>query len=472
MFRAQLAGSLLVPGQKLGRYEILCEIAHGGMAAVYLARKRFEVAGLGKLVAVKVLLPHLRDPEFVQMFLDEARIALSIAHPNVVQVIDVGESDGNPHIVMEYLRGQSLNALAKRGAPDHNGLVFQVLAQAAAGLHGAHETRSEDGEPLGIVHRDVTPQNIHVGYDGNVKIVDFGIAASRGRLTSTKSGQLKGTFHYLAPEQITRSRDIDRRVDVWALGVIAWEMMTLEPLFRSDSEATTLWNVVNKTVPDVRERAPQIPDFVATAIMACLAREPSRRPRDVHDLEEAFSRAAELEGVAKPRELATRMQQLFANERTVDEQREATAITSAPPSQRAGTEGVETTVRDAETVASTAPTRRSRARAIIIAASLAASAAVAFVLGTRPSEPKAASLPPAPPAAAEAPPPAPADQVQPPPPAVEPAPKPESKPSIARTKQRHAPARTKPPEKPAEPPPKPAPEPPPKEKPLMDNPYK
>lgn len=318
-------GTLPVPGQHLGPYEILAEIAHGGMAAVYLARKRFEVAGLGKLFAVKVILPHLRDREFVEMFLDEARVSIAIAHPNVVQVIDVDESDHCPFIVMEYLRGQSLGGVVRKAreavAELGDGLLFQVLAQTAAGLHAAHETTGEDRCSLGIVHRDVTPHNIHVGYDGCVKVLDFGIAASRGRVTATRPNVLKGTFHYLAPEQISRSRSSDRRVDLWALGVVAWEMLVGRSLFRGDDEATTLWNVLNMEVTDLRSLVPRVPDAVAGAIMACLARDPDRRPPNARQLEEIFADAAHQSGVGSRNELAAMMTTLFEDERRQDGER-------------------------------------------------------------------------------------------------------------------------------------------------------
>jgi serine/threonine protein kinase len=216
-------GSLPAPGERLGAYEVIAELACGGMAAVYLARRRFEVGGLGKLVAVKVVLPHLRDREFVTMFLDEVRVAVAIAHTNVVQVLDVGECDGWPYMVMEYLRGQSLDRVVRRARDQRivaDGPILMALAQAAAGLHAAHETVGDDGEPLGIVHRDVTPRNIHVGYDGCTKIVDFGIAASRGKIVKTQPGVVKGTLHYMPPEMISRAHRVDRRADVWSFGVV------------------------------------------------------------------------------------------------------------------------------------------------------------------------------------------------------------------------------------------------------------
>ncbi len=191
------------------------------MGSVYAVRRRTR-SGFDKLLAMKVLHPQLAgERRFVDMFLDEARIAARIEHPNVVTTLDVIDQDGQPLIVMELLRGRSLAALLKKdpGAPRH--LLYAILAGAAEGLAAAHDATSADGQPLHVVHRDVSPHNIHVGYDGQVKLIDFGVAAARGRLTSTRTGELKGKLAYLAPEQIMQGT-LDRRTDLFALGIVAW----------------------------------------------------------------------------------------------------------------------------------------------------------------------------------------------------------------------------------------------------------
>jgi serine/threonine-protein kinase len=506
---------LPVPGQPLGVYHIVGEIAHGGMATVYLARKRFEIGGLAKLVAVKVLMPHLRDPEFVHMFLDEARVSVSITHPNVVQVLDVAQSDGYPYIVMEYLRGQPFGKVTRRATPDDDALKLQVLAQAAAGLHAAHETLADDGHLLGIVHRDVTPQNIFVGYDGCVKIVDFGIAASRGRMTTTRPEVLKGTLQYLAPEQINRARTIDRRADAWALGVIAWEVFAKESLFNGANEAETLWNVLNKQPPPIRELAPSVSPDVASVIMRCLARDPSQRPRDLREVEAAFARGAQHGQMPTQRELSDRMKELFAVERAADDERDAAIVEFADSidpqhpvderpdiPERAETMDQETFAREAVPV-----TRRRRVGGVVAAlAALASAGAVGVMIvsaehdapavaapaaemppaetpaaapaemapaetgsAEAPAETASAETPPAnTPAAVEAPPPAEPAKVETPP-AKHAKPRATAK---AKSKRRRPRAPEPATPKTATPTPTPPPPPPASDEPLLGNPYK
>ncbi len=213
-----------VAGRRLGRYELLLEMGSGGMATLYLARmagpRRFE-----KLVAIKKIHDHLTSrQDFVDMFLDEAQISARIQHPNVVQLFDLGEADGSYFIAMEYVHGVNLagllRAVSGRGSGQYGWpQAAWIVAEAAAGLHAAHELLTTDGRPMNLVHRDVSPQNILVSYDGNVKVADFGIAFAAERITHTSSGVLKGKIPYMAPEQAA-GEPLDRRADVFALGTL------------------------------------------------------------------------------------------------------------------------------------------------------------------------------------------------------------------------------------------------------------
>lgn len=293
---------------------------------MYAVRRRTH-SGFDKLLAMKVLHPQLAsERRFVDMFLDEARIAARIEHPNVVTTLDVIEQDGRPLIVMELLRGRSLAALLKKdpGAPRH--LLYAILAAAAEGLAAAHDATSADGEPLHVVHRDVSPHNIHVGYDGQVKLIDFGVAAARGRLTSTRTGELKGKLAYLAPEQIMQGT-IDRRTDLFALGIVAWESLAGARLFRQDDEAATMWSVVHKPVPPLRSVAPLVPEALDAIVAACLDRSLELRPASALEVARVFEEARDVPAGA--REIAAYMTRTFAEERAADEAR-LVAVPTAP----------------------------------------------------------------------------------------------------------------------------------------------
>ncbi|MEM6955925.1 MAG: serine/threonine-protein kinase [Myxococcota bacterium] len=353
----------------------MADIAHGGMAAVY-AVSRSSIGGFDKLLAMKVLLPGLREEAFVTMFLDEARIVSRIHNPHVVQVFDLGEEDEMPFLVMELLRGRTLGQLRRfareRKQPLPHGLVRGVLVQAAQGLHAAHETIGPDGEPLGIVHRDVNPQNIHVGYDGQTKIVDFGVARARGRLSKTRTGEVKGKLSYLAPEQIHKTGTLDRRVDVWALGVTAYELLAGVRLFRAADDASTMWNVLEKKV------APLDPSIeAADVVMRCLHRAPEARFATIQTFGDALSESgAEVWSIAR---IAKWMNEHFADERRQEDARlrePPTTLPSAPTPTPTPARDSEPTVQSATEVPST------RRTAIgVFALALGCAAALAFVIG-------------------------------------------------------------------------------------------
>src|SRR5262245_61887209 len=213
--------------ERIGRYEVVGELAIGGMATILLGRL-VGPRGFEHPVVIKRILPHLaKMPEFVDMFVDEARIVAGIRHPNVVQVTELGCEGDELFLVMEYLEGESVGGLLRRiwtqdGEIDR-ALAVYIVAEACAGLHAAHELTDEAGKLRGLVHRDISPQNMFVTYSGAVKVLDFGIAQAADRLTRTEAGQVKGKFAYMSPEQCL-SQPLDRRSDVFALGVVLYEL--------------------------------------------------------------------------------------------------------------------------------------------------------------------------------------------------------------------------------------------------------
>ncbi|MBX3191208.1 MAG: serine/threonine protein kinase [Labilithrix sp.] len=243
----------LSPGHRLDRYELLCPLAYGGMASVWLARFGGR-RGFERLVVVKMILPqYSQDPRFQEMFLDEARIASRIEHANVARILDVGEQEENTFIVMEWVDGDSLSkvmrAAESKKQPVPAGIALRVCADAAAGLHAAHVLQERDGTPLGVVHRDVSPQNILIANTGSTVIIDFGVAKARDRVSQeTSAGQLKGKIRYMAPEQAL-GRAIDHRADVWALGAILYELFAGVPPYDGPNEVATLHKLTSGTVP-------------------------------------------------------------------------------------------------------------------------------------------------------------------------------------------------------------------------------
>ncbi len=215
----------LPPGTRFGRYEVLADIASGGMAMVYLGRA-LGAAGFQRLVAIKVMhAQYAHDEDFVAMFMDEARLAAQIRHPNVVATLDLENDADGMYLVMEYVEGDTLvgllKAITKAGARIPQPIVLRVVVDALAGLHAAHDLLDEHGNPVNLVHRDVSPHNILVGLDGISRITDFGIARAEARLSTTRNGQVKGKLAYMAPEQ-TLSESVDRRADLFTTGIVLW----------------------------------------------------------------------------------------------------------------------------------------------------------------------------------------------------------------------------------------------------------
>ncbi len=281
------------PGFRLDRYELLWQIAEGGMASVWLARQSGK-HGFEKLVAVKTILPKFaQDERFQRMFLDEARIASGIDHTNVARILDLGEEHGVLYIAMEWVDGDSLSKvqrlLAKKGIALPHGVVLRLLADACAGLHAAHELRDRTGTPLGVVHRDVSPQNILISADGVAKLIDFGIAKARDRASGeTETGTLKGKIEYMAPEQAL-GRPLDRRADVWAVGAVLYNFFVGRPPYDAPSQVTSLQMLSSGQPPP--PLPPKIAPMVAHVITGALQWHPESRWGNVDDMRRTLERA-------------------------------------------------------------------------------------------------------------------------------------------------------------------------------------
>jgi serine/threonine-protein kinase len=287
------AETVLRPSRQrvFGRYRLVYELASGGMATIHLAQATGP-GGFAKLCVLKQIHRHLaEEPDFVQMFLDEANLSARIRHPNVCPVFDFGEVDGDYYIALEYLEGVPLTRLLHTVARDGSqiasrrwhALSARIIADAAEGLHAAHELRDDHGQPLSVVHRDVSPQNLFITYAGAVSVLDFGIAFATRRIHRTTGSKLKGKYAYLAPEQIA-SAPVDRRADVWALGVCLWECLSGARLFRRDSAVATLAAVrLDDIVPPSQTR-PGVPRALDAVVMKALERDPARRYATARDL--------------------------------------------------------------------------------------------------------------------------------------------------------------------------------------------
>jgi eukaryotic-like serine/threonine-protein kinase len=277
----------------IGRYAFFGEIAAGGMATVHYGRLLGPV-GFSRTVAIKRLHPHhARDPEFVSMFLDEARLAARIRHPNVVQTLDVVALDGELFLVLDYIQGESLAKLIRTANPDGPiplDIVSTIICGTLLGLHAAHDAKNEQGEPLSIVHRDVSPQNILVGADGVPRVLDFGVAKATGRMHSTRDGQLKGKLAYMAPEQLSAGA-VDRRTDVYAAGVVLWETLTLRRLFGGVSEADIFRRVLAGDAPPPSSVFPTVPKALDEIVARALSQQPSERFQTAREMARAIEAA-------------------------------------------------------------------------------------------------------------------------------------------------------------------------------------
>ncbi|MDB4954830.1 MAG: Protein kinase [Myxococcales bacterium] len=270
----------MAPGDKLGKYDLIRQIAVGGMAELYLART-LGIEGFEKLVVVKRILPqNVTNANFVEMFLNEARLAATLHHPNIAQVYDIGVEDGDYFFAMEYVHGEDLERISasshEQGVPLSFDVALTLIAGLCAGLHYAHEKLGPDGKPLQVVHRDVSPSNVLVSYDGAVKVVDFGIARATSRSTKTHGG-LKGKIAYMSPEQCRAKSTVDRRSDIFSIGTILYELTTGQLPFSGENEYATLNQIVNDEVPPPSTIVPDYPPALEKIVMRALARDPDER---------------------------------------------------------------------------------------------------------------------------------------------------------------------------------------------------
>ena len=291
---------------RLVGYELGDRFARGGMAEVFLANPPPHLrAELGEHVAVKQLLPELEaKDEFLDMFLEEGKLALLLEHPNLVRTVGVGTIEGRHAIVMELLRGSDLRKLCKSAKKHGVGIPIEVVVRitidACRGLHAAHEARGRDGEPLYVVHRDVSPQNIFVGIDGSVKVVDFGIAKSNLRGSETQGGMLKGKVPYMAPE-LLRFEPASPQTDVWALAVVLWEMRCSRRLFRGENDIEAWMKIMSEPIPDPATIV-GTPDPIDDIILRGLSRDVTERYESARAMADDIERKCR---IASPTKITT-----------------------------------------------------------------------------------------------------------------------------------------------------------------------
>ena len=274
-----------------GKYALQRKLAEGGMAEVFLARQGGpdSIGGFEKLVVIKRILPALsKEESFLKMFLNEARVAARLNHPNIVQIWDLGRIEELYFIAMEYVHGEDLREMFQRADQKHvhpsQGLICRVLADTLAGLHYAHTRVSPEGKPLGLVHRDVSPQNVIVTYEGSIKLVDFGIAkATRATSEQTQAGLFKGKFAYMSPEQ-SRGQPVDARSDVFSVGILLWELLTWRRLFKRPTEMATLIAVAEDEIPSPRSIDPSVPEPLEKIVMRALRRPLDERYASAQDM--------------------------------------------------------------------------------------------------------------------------------------------------------------------------------------------
>jgi eukaryotic-like serine/threonine-protein kinase len=296
------------PVRIVGRYALYGELASGGMATVHLGRLLGPV-GFSRTVAIKRLHEQFaKDPEFVSMFLDEARLCARIRHPNVVPTLDVIAGDRQLLLVMEYVQGESLSRLFRasvtRGERVPLKIAVSILSGMLHGLHAAHEAKDEHGQPLGIVHRDVSPQNVLIGADGVARVLDFGVAKAKGRLYTTQDGRVKGKLSYMAPEQL-RSDPVDRKSDIFAASIVAWELFTGKRLFESENEGGTITKLLLDPIPHLGSVVPEALDpnsplgALDKIVMRGLERDPANRFDTARDMATAMEDAVHAASVAQ-----------------------------------------------------------------------------------------------------------------------------------------------------------------------------
>jgi hypothetical protein len=278
-----MSGPAVTPS---GRYRVLHRLASGGMGEVELAVR--EEAGFRRIFAIKRLPAALREDHSARsMFLDEARLAGLVRHPNVVSVLDVGEDERGPFLVMEFVEGISAAALlrwaGKNGVSLPVQLCLRLARELALGLHAAHELTDHEGRPLNLVHRDISPQNLLIGFDGIAYVADFGIAKAAGRSTRTTTGLLKGKAGYMSPEQL-RFEEVDRRSDLFSLAVVLYELLAARRLYRSENDIATARRILHEPPPDIDDVRGDVPPAVVELLFSALAKDPTARPESAAEV--------------------------------------------------------------------------------------------------------------------------------------------------------------------------------------------
>ena len=314
------AGQQRSVDSRLGSYEIIRRLARGGMAELFLARtigpNNFE-----KVVALKKILPKYTERQkYISLFCDEARLAASLNHANIVQVYDIGLDGGNYFFAMEFLHGQDVRSILHRAWREGEKMpirfAVQIATQVAAALHYAHEMKRPDGSLMDIVHRDVSPSNVIVTYDGAVKLLDFGVAKAATRTVKTRTGTLKGKISYMSPEQ-AKGATVDRRSDIFSLGIMLWEMVTTSRLFRGENDLATLQLIINVPPKRPSEARPDCPLELERILMKALSQDVTKRYETADDMLrdlEAFQRDADIGPSATA--LSAYVSDLFAPEIT------------------------------------------------------------------------------------------------------------------------------------------------------------
>ncbi len=308
----------LGPGAPIGKYTVVRRLARGGMAEVYLAREAAFV-GVERFVALKVILPHMAgEPRFLSMFKAEARVAATLDHPNIAQVLDAGEVDGEPYLVMEYVHGRTIQSLLRTATEREIGIprgaAIALVIAACSGLHYAHERRDLSGQPLQIVHRDVSPSNLMCRYDGTVKLLDFGIAKAASQTSATQTGFFKGKSGYMSPEQCA-DEPLDRRSDVFNLGILLYELTTARKAFFGDNPVAVINKIANGRFTPPAELVPDYPAELERIVMQALAVTPEERFATAEELQlalETFVRARRLDASSTAR--AALMRAVFGDE--------------------------------------------------------------------------------------------------------------------------------------------------------------
>jgi serine/threonine protein kinase len=300
-----------------GEYYLTTRIALGGMAELFRARRRVGVEGFEKILAVKRILPHLsNDGDFISMFIDEAKIAAQLTHENIVQIFDFGKFEESYYLAMEYVWGKSLKAVQAKieGQSFPVNLALYTIGRASMGLDYAHRKKGTGNETLNIIHRDISPQNILVSYEGEVKLVDFGIAKAAFQSSETKSGVFKGKIPYMSPEQVL-GMPIDRRSDLFSLGIVMYELLTGQRLFQGTSEFEIIEKVKACKIDPPSQRVPSIPDGVDTILSKTLEREPDKRYQTGEELhDDIIGYLDDQQAYLGPSDLRSYMQESFEQE--------------------------------------------------------------------------------------------------------------------------------------------------------------